>query len=314
MNQYLLRRLLLVPVTVGLLSIFLFVMMAMVPASVVDSRLDYGNTTEDRERLEAHFGLDKPLHERYLRWVGQVVRGDLGNSWLTNTPVLDEIKRRMPVTLELMAFTMVLYIPIGLGVGVLAAVRHNRPEDLISRFIAILLLAVPNFWLATLFIILPLLWWGYSPPVPYAYFLDDPGANLRIMLPAAILSATNSAALLVRVTRSEMLEVLRQDYVRTAYAKGLRSRVVIFRHALRNTLLPLLTILGLAFAGGLAGTVITEQVFNIPGMGRYLVEALQTNDLPIVQTWMLFFGTIFVLTNLVVDLSYAWLDPRIKLS
>lgn len=315
MTRYILRRLALLPVTVLLLSIFVFGMIRLVPGSVVDARLgERGGSVEDRQRLEAHFGLDQPVHMQYLRWMRQVATGDLGRSWLTNETVTSNIQRRMPVTIWLMVLTMALYIPLGIGMGVLSAVRRNRPEDYAVRLIAILFLAVPNFWLATLVIILPLLWWGYSPPAPYVPFFDDPARNLRLLLPGAVIAAVSGAAVLARVTRSEILEVLRQDYVRTAYSKGLSSRVIFFRHALRNAMLPLITILGLVFASGIAGTVIIEQIFSIPGMGRYIVTALQTNDLPIVQAWMLIFGTIFVLINLVVDLSYAAIDPRTRLS
>lgn len=313
MNAYILRRLLLMPLTVFVLSIFVFTAIRLVPGSVVDQRLTDRNSAEDRRRLEAHFGLDKPVHVQYVRWVGQVARGDFGESWLTNRSIMASFKQRMPVTLELTALTIVIYVPVGIAIGVFSAVRHNRREDLVVRVTSILGIAVPNFWLATLVIILPSLWWKYSPPVPFVYFGTDPIRNLQIMLPAAAISAVGGAAFLSRVARSEMLEVLRQDYVRTARAKGLESRVVIFRHALRNALLPLATIIGGSVAGGIAGAVITETIFNIPGMGQYLVGALQTNDLPIVQTWMLVFGTIVVLMNLLVDLSYTWLDPRVKL-
>jgi peptide/nickel transport system permease protein len=314
-TKYIIRRLALLPVTVLLLSIFVFAMIRLVPGSVVDARLgERGGTVEDRQRLEAHFGLDKPVPVQYVRWLRQIATGDLGRSWLTNETIASNIQRRMPVTLWLMALTMVLYLPLGIGMGVLSAVQRNRPEDYAVRLIAIFFLAVPNFWLATLVIILPLMWWGYAPPAPYVSFLEDPARNLRLVLPGAMIAAISGAAVLARVTRSELLEVLRQDYVRTAYAKGLESRVIFFRHALRNTMLPLVTILGLVFASGIAGTVIIEQIFSIPGMGRYIVTALQTNDLPIVQAWMLIFGTIFVLINLVVDLSYAVLDPRTRLS
>ena len=314
-RQYVLRRLMLVVPTVVLLSIFVFGMMQLVPSNVIDERLgalQESVTPEARENLEAHFGLDKPLVERYVSWVGQIFRGDLGRSWLTNLSVTSEIKRRMPVTLELMALTMLLYVPVGVGIGVVAAVRQNKPEDLSLRVFTILMLAVPNFWLFTLAIILPLLWWGYAPPVPYTELWDGVPRNLQQMILPAAISAFASAALLARVTRSELLEVMRQDYVVTARAKGLQGRTVILRHALQNAMLPVITVIGLSIAGALAGSVIAEQIFNLPGMGIYLVRSLAANDLPVVQSWMLLFGTAFVLLNLVVDLSYSWLDPRVR--
>jgi len=314
MTAYIMRRLMLLPVTVLMLSVFVFMMIRLVPGSVVDQRLTDRNTKGDREALEAFFGLDRPVYEQYFRWLGQIAQGDLGRSWLTNERIVDHIERRMPVTLELFVLTSTISIPLGIGMGILSAVRRNRPEDYLVRLSAITFLAVPNFWLATLLIILPLLFWGYSPPIPYSDLWDDPLRNLQLMVPAALIGAIGGAAGLARVARSEMLEVLRQDYVRTAYSKGLANRSVLTGHALRNALIPLVTILGFSFAGSIAGSVITETVFSIPGMGRYIIGALQTSDLPIVQVWMLLFGTFFVTVNLIVDLSYAFIDPRIRLS
>ena len=218
----------------------------------------------------------------------------------------------MPVTVELLVLTMLIYIPLGIGTGVWSAVRQNRPDDYVIRFITILFLAIPNFWLATLVVVIPLVLWGYAPPLPYEQLWDNPGTNLIQMIVPAVVAALAGAAVLGRVARSEMLEVLRQDYVRTAYAKGLAGRVVVVRHALRNTMIPLITLIGLVVATGVAGAVIVEQVFAIPGMGRYLIQSLLTNDLPVVQVWMLIFGAAFVLINLLVDISYGAFDPRIR--
>jgi peptide/nickel transport system permease protein len=269
-------------------------------------------TPDAREALEEHFGLNKPVVERYVQWLSQIFRGDLGRSWLTNLPVTKEIERRMPVTLEFLVLTMLLYIPAGIGIGVISAMRRNQSEDYGLRFFTIFMLAVPNFWLFTLAIILPLLWWGYSPSVPYSEIWDDPLRNLEQMIVPAAITAIASAALLARVTRSELLEVLRQDYMITARAKGLQGRTVVLRHALRNAMLPVITVIGLTIAGALAGSVIAEQIYNLPGVGIYLVRSLTNNDLPVVQSWMLLFGTAFILLNLVIDLSYSWLDPRIR--
>ena len=316
MRAYIFRRLLLLPVTVILLSIFVFGLIRLIPGSVIDARLSAGfpgtANADDRAKLEAHFGLDKPVYIQYGNWIVQVLKGDLGTSWLTKESILDNFERRMPVTLELLGLTLLLYIPIGLGTGVWSAVRQNKPDDYTVRLTAILFLAIPSFWLATLVIVVPLVLWGYAPPVPYVQLWVDPLTNLHQMIVPAIISAVGGAAILARVARSEMLEVLRQDYVRTAYAKGLEGRVVVLRHAMRNTMIPLITIIGLVLAGGVAGAVITEQIFAIPGMGRYIVSALQTNDLPVVQVWMLIFGAAFIAINLAVDLSYAFFDPRIR--
>lgn len=316
MRAYVVRRLLLLPVTVILLSILVFGLIRLVPGSVIDARLSAGfpgtADADDRAKLEAHFGLDKPVHIQYFRWIGQVFSGDLGTSWLTKESIADNFGRRMPVTLELLALTMLVYIPLGIGTGVWSAVRQNRPDDYAIRFVTILFLAVPNFWLATLVVVIPLVLWGYAPPLPYEQLWDNPGTNLIQMIVPAVIAALAGAAVLGRVARSEMLEVLRQDYVRTAYAKGLAGRVVVVRHALRNTMIPLITLIGLVVATGVAGAVIVEQVFAIPGMGRYLVQSLLTNDLPVVQVWMLIFGAAFVLINLLVDISYGAFDPRIR--
>ena len=318
MRTYVIRRLLLLPVTVILLSIFAFGLVRLVPGSVVDARLSNtmgasaGSNPEQRAALEAHFGLDKPVHVQYVNWVEQIFTGDFGTSWLTRESIMDTFARRMPVTAELLFLTLLLYIPIGIGTGVWSAVRRNRPDDYGIRFITVLFLAIPNFWLATLVVLIPLVLWQVALPAPYEQLWNDPGTNLIQMIVPAAVAALSGAAVLGRLARSEMLEVLRQDYVRTAYAKGISGRVVILRHALRNAIIPLITLIGLVFAEGVAGSVIVEEIFGLPGMGRLLVDSIFANDLPVVQLWMLFFGTAFVLINLSVDLSYAVFDPRIR--
>ena len=318
MRTYVIRRLLLLPVTVLLLSVFSFGLVRLVPGSVVDARLS--NTTgasagadeEQRAALEAHFGLDKPVHVQYVNWIGQVFTGDFGDSWLTRESIMDTFARRMPVTAQLLLLTLLLYIPIGIGTGIWSAVRRNRPDDYGIRFVTVLFLAIPNFWLATLVVLIPLVLWRYALPAPYEQLWVSPGTNLIQMIVPAAVAALSGAAVLGRLARSEMLEVLRQDYVRTAQAKGVSGRIVVMRHALRNAMIPLITLIGLVFADGVAGSVIVEQIFGLPGMGRLLVQSIFANDLPVVQLWMLFFGTAFVLINLAVDLSYAVFDPRVR--
>ena len=318
MRTYVTRRLLLLPVTVILLSIFAFGLVRLVPGSVVDVRLSNtmgasaGSNPEQRAALEAHFGLDKPVHVQYVNWVEQIFTGDFGTSWLTRESIMDTFARRMPVTAELLFLTLLLYIPIGIGTGVWSAVRRNRPDDYGIRFITVLFLAIPNFWLATLVVLIPLVLWRYALPAPYVQLWHDPGTNLIQMIVPAAVAALSGAAVLGRLARSEMLEVLRQDYVRTARAKGVSGRIVVMRHALRNAMIPLITLIGLVFAEGVAGSVIVEEIFGLPGMGRLLVQSIFANDLPVVQLWMLFFGTAFVLINLAVDLSYAVFDPRVR--
>lgn len=316
MRNYIFRRLMLLPVTVILLSILVFGLIRLVPGSVIDARLSAGfpgtADADDRAKLEAHFGLDKPLHVQYINWVAQVFTGDFGTSWLTKEDILDNFGRRMPVTIELLVLTLLIYIPLGIGTGVWSAVRQNRVDDYVIRFVTILFLAIPNFWLATLVVVVPLVLWGYAPPVPYVQLWEEPDTNLVQMIVPAVIAALAGAAVLGRVARSEMLEVLRQDYVRTARSKGLADHIVIVRHALRNTMIPLITLIGLVIATGIAGAVIVEQIFAIPGMGRYLVQSLLNNDLPVVQVWMLIFGAAFILVNVIVDISYGLFDPRIR--
>ena len=224
MRTYIIRRLLLLPVTVFLLSILVFGLIRLVPGSVVEARLAAGGfgaggslAADYVAELEAHFGLDKPVHVQYVQWIGQVFTGDFGVSWLSKESILENFRRRMPVTAELLLLTLALYIPIGIGTGVWSAVRRNRPDDYGIRFFTTLFLAIPNFWLATLVIVIPLVLWRYAGPVPYAQLWEDPGTNLvQMILPAAVV-ALSGAAVLGRLARSEMLEVLRQDYVRTAY-------------------------------------------------------------------------------------------------
>ena len=318
MRTYVIRRLLLLPVTVMLLSVFAFGLVRLVPGSVVDARLSQtmgasaGADDEARAALEAHFGLDKPVHVQYVNWVEQIFTGDFGTSWLTRESIMDTFARRMPVTAELLFLTLLLYIPIGIGTGVWSAVRRNRPDDYGIRFITVLFLAIPNFWLATLVVLIPLVLWRYALPAPYEQLWHNPSTNLLQMIVPAAVAALSGAAVLGRLARSEMLEVLRQDYVRTARAKGVSGRIVVMRHALRNAMIPLITLIGLVFADGVAGSVIVEEIFGLPGMGRLLVQSIFANDLPVVQLWMLFFGTAFVLINLAVDLSYAVFDPRVR--
>jgi len=318
MRTYVIRRLLLLPVTVLLLSVFSFGLVRLVPGSVVDARLSNtmgASASADPEQgaaLEAHFGLDKPVHVQYVNWIGQVLTGDFGDSWLTRESIMDTFARRMPVTAQLLFLTLLLYIPIGIGTGIWSAVRRNRPDDYGIRFVTVLFLAIPNFWLATLVVLIPLVLWRYALPAPYEQLWVSPGTNLIQMIVPAAVAALSGAAVLGRLARSEMLEVLRQDYVRTAQAKGVSGRIVVMRHALRNAMIPLITLIGLVFADGVAGSVIVEQIFGLPGMGRLLVDSIFANDLPVVQLWMLFFGTAFVLINLAVDLSYAVFDPRIR--
>jgi peptide/nickel transport system permease protein len=252
---------------------------------------------------------------QFGNWLGGVLTGDLGTSTVNNRPVTESIRNRFPVTLELMILTLIITVIVGIPFGVISAVWKNSPADYAVRLSAIFGLAVPAFWVATLALILPFEFWGYAPPIGrYVKLLDDPVGNIKqVGVPAAVL-AVGSAAGVMRLTRSSLLETLRQDYMRTARAKGLRERSVVFRHGLKNSLIPVVTVLGLQMSGLLGGAIIVEQVFTLPGLGQYTFLALFNKDFEVVQTMTLYAGVSVVLLNLAVDVSYAWLDPRIRYS
>jgi len=312
MHVYLARRLLLVIPTLIGVSIIVFMLVRFLPGDAVTMLLQEYNYGKDADELRAKLGLDRPIYVQYFEWVGGVVRGDLGTSLRSNGPVAAELVNRMPVTAELGVIAMVVGLAIALPVGIIAAVRQDTWSDYLGRSVAIGLLAIPGFWLATLVITLPSVWWGWTPPLRYTRLLDDPIKNLgHVVIPAIILGLALSGTLM-RLTRAQMLEVLRQDFVRTASAKGLAERAVVVRHALKNAFIPVLTLLGLQVSILVGGTVVLESVFVLPGMGRYLLEAVQYRDYPVIQALNLIFATVIVLANLIVDLLYGWLDPRVR--
>ncbi|HWO93278.1 MAG TPA: ABC transporter permease, partial [Dehalococcoidia bacterium] len=258
--------------------------------------------------------LDDPLPVQYLDWVGDIARGDFGESLLTTQDIGKEIRKRFPVTAELAVLAVLFSIVIGLPAGVIAAIRQDTPLDYVVRVLSILGLAVPGFWLASLIITLPAIWWQTGPPLGHTPFLDDPIENLKAYATPAILLGLAQGALLMRLTRSGLIEVMRQDYIRTAWSKGLRERVVILRHAMRNALIPVITVMGLQLTVLLGGTVIQEQIFLLPGLGFYLLQAISLRDYPVLQTVILLLTVIYVVVNLIVDLTYGYLDPRIRYS
>jgi peptide/nickel transport system permease protein len=244
--------------------------------------------------------------------VGNLLRGDMGNSLWQSTPVVDRLAERIPATFELGLIAIVIGLSIALPVGIYSAIRQDTTGDYIARSFSILLLAVPSFWLGTMVVVIPSIYWGWSPEVSYIPFTEDPWGNLKQMLvPGAVLGAALSAVTM-RMTRTMMLEVLRQDYIRTAAAKGLPERLVVFRHALRNALIPVVTLIGLQAPLVIGGAVIIEQIFGIPGMGTLLLDAVNQRDYPIITGVFLVVGLAVMLINLVVDLSYGLLDPRVR--
>ncbi len=312
MHLYLARRLLLVIPTLVGVSVIVFALVRLLPGDAVTMLLQDYAYARDAEEMRARLGLDRPVYVQYLEWVGGILRGDLGTSLRSKTPVAEELANRLPVTAELGLLAMLIGLAVALPIGVLAAVRQDTWADYVGRSAAIGALAIPSFWLGTLVITLPSVWWQWTPPLRYTRLLDDPSKNLaHVIIPAIILGLALSGALM-RLTRAQMLEVLRQDFVRTASAKGLTERTVVFRHALKNALIPVLTLLGLQVSVLVSGTVVLESVFVLPGMGRYLLEAVQYRDYPAIQALNLIFATAIVFANLAVDLLYGWLDPRVR--
>ncbi len=312
MHLYLAQRLSLVLPTLVGVSIVVFLLVRLLPGDAVTMLLQDYAYAKDADELRAKLGLDRPIYVQYVDWLGGALRGDLGTSLRSKTPVGEELLNRMPVTAELGVLAMLVALAVAIPVGVLAAVRQDTGADYMARSAAIGMLAIPSFWLGTLVITLPSVWWQWTPPLRYTRLFDDPGKNLgHVAIPAIILGLALSGSLM-RLTRAQMLEVMRQDFVRTAAAKGLTERAVIFRHALKNAFIPVLTLLGLQVSILVSGTVVLESIFVLPGMGRYLLEAVQYRDYPIIQGLNLIFATVIVLSNLAVDLLYGWLDPRVR--
>jgi len=310
---YVLRRLSLAVPTVWLVATILFLLVRMIPGDTVDVMFDEqssyaGSMDELREKL----GLNDPLMVQYGDYILDLARGDLGRSLFNNVPVRDEIASRAPVTLQLALMTLVVASAIALPVGVIAATKQDTPLDYGLRSISFLLLAVPNFFLGTMVILYGSVLFGWIPPVTYVTVFQDPWSNFVQFLIPALIFGSSLAASQMRMTRTMLLETLRSDYVRTAMSKGLRYRDVVLKHALRNALLPVITIIGLQVAGALGGTVIAEQIFNLPGLGRLTVNAVRLRDYPVLQGVNLLFAVTIVGVNLIVDLSYAYLNPQIR--
>ena len=312
MRNYVLRRLLVALPSLLIASFIVFTLPRLIPGDVVQLMLEEKAYGKDLEDLRAKLGLNRPIHVQYLDWLGAVARGHLGESLWTRQPVLVEMTRRLPVTAALGVMALGVAILIGIPVGVVAAVRPDGVLDFFARSAAILGLSIPAFVTAILVTLLPAIWWGWTPRARFVEFSSDPGAYvLQFVLPGIILGVA-SAAGIMRLTRGMLLEVLRQDYVRTAWAKGLGERVVVLKHALKNAVIPVMTVLGLQVAAIAGGAVIVEWIFGIPGMGQFLVDAIVQRDYPVIQGINLIIVVIIVLTNLTVDLMYAVLDPRIR--
>jgi peptide/nickel transport system permease protein len=318
------RLLLMIPSIIGVTILTFVGLRVLLPATLLDRLLDQYGTTDPvaRERLADELGLSGSLPDQYLRWAGVswfwggdtgILQGDLGKSLITGRTVSSELKRRVPVSMELGIWAQITAIGFSVPLGVFAALKQDRFPDYGLRSFAIMLNSVPSFWIGVLVITFGSIWFNWAPPIRFKYLFDDPLAHFQIMLlPALIIGLTPSGSLL-RLVRTQMLEVLRQDYVRTAQAKGLTQSKVLYQHALRNALIPIVTVIGVSLPNIIAGTVILEQIFLIPGMGRYLIDAISLLDYPVIQGLNLIFACLLMLSVLLVDLSYAILDPRIRL-
>ncbi|HLF78223.1 MAG TPA: ABC transporter permease [Dehalococcoidia bacterium] len=314
MGRYIARRLLLAIPVLFVISILIFGGVRMIPGNVCLIVLGSAEAVERCPQVEHDLGLDQPVAKQYVHWLGRVLQGDLGRSMVNRRPVASEIQTRMYATLELAILAGAFAVALALPIGVYSALKQDKLADVSLRVITVGWLAMPSFWVGSMLITLPAKWWGYSPPVPYVQIWDDPLKNLEQMYLPAIALGLALSATLARITRSSMLEVLRQDYIRTARAKGLAERVVLYKHALKNAMLPVITIFGLQLGFLLGGTVVLESLFALPGLGTLLLSAVLTKDFTQVQGLVLFFATIIILINLIVDLSYAWFDPRVRYS
>ena len=317
MRAYIIRRLLLLIPTLFILSVLVFLSVRFIPGDVMDAmvlRLGYFDVSVvDREALAKKLGLDVPVWVQYGRWSRDIfLHGTLGDSLMHELPVAKRILERLPVTLELGLLAIAIGLLIALPVGIYSAIRQDTAADYVGRSIAIIGLSMPNFWLGIMVLIYPAIWWRWSPPMELIPFSEDPLGNLGVFLIPSLILGTAMSASTMRMTRTMMLEVLRQDYIRTAWSKGLAERVVVIRHAIKNTLIPVVTLIGLQLPILVGGAVIMETLFNLPGLGRLMLDALQDRDYPMVQGTNLFFGAAVLAMNLLIDLLYALLDPRVR--
>ena len=317
MRAYVIRRLLLLVPTLFVLSVMVFLSVRFLPGDVIDvmlGRMEWQAAGGiDRAALERRLGLDVPVWVQYGRWMGGLfLRGSLGESLMGGWPIKERILGRLPVTAELGVLAIVIGLIIALPVGIYSAVRQYTAADYVGRSVAIMGLATPNFWLGTMVMIYPAIWWAWSPPMEFHSLSEDPLGNLGMFLIPSLILGTYLSASTMRMTRTMMLEVLRQDYIRTAWAKGLLERSVILRHAVKNAIIPVVTLVGMQLPILVGGAVIIENIFNLPGLGRLMLDALSDRDYPVVSAVNLFFATVVVVVNLLTDLLYASLDPRIR--
>jgi peptide/nickel transport system permease protein len=330
MRAYIIRRLLLIIPTLFILSWIVFLAVRFIPGDIVDliaETMWWEGGEIDQKLLRRMLGLDVPVHVQYGRWIGVLptpdwitkefhfkglLQGHFGEALFGGWSIGERLIGRLPVTIELGVLSIIIGLVIALPVGIYSAIRQDTATDYAGRTVAVIGLATPNFWLAIMVMLYPALWWGWSPPVELISFKEDPLGNLGMFLIPAVILGTAMAAATMRMTRTMMLEVLRQDYIRTAWSKGLRERVVVMRHTVKNALIPVVTLIGLQFPLLIGGSVILEQIFVLPGIGRMFVDALDQRDYPVISAINLVFATAVLGTNLMIDVIYAFLDPRIR--
>ena len=319
MGQYIGRRLLLSIPGLLVVSLLIFFLMRVIPGDPVNFILGGSDpasagaiSEESKERLRHELGLDRPLVVQYVSWVGGFFKGDFGNSLSYNSPTTELLKNALPVSLELLAFAIFFSFVSGISLGFISAVTQDTAVDYVARVISIVFLAVPSFWVGLMILVYPVLLFGFTLPLGYAKLWEEPIRNLQQFAPTGAVFGLSMAGALARMTRSSLLEVLRQDYIRTARAKGVRERVVMLRHALKNAMIPVLSIAGIQMALLLGGMVVIESLFALPGVGRLLIQSLQQRDYILMQNLVLLLAIWVVVINLAVDLAYGLLDPRIR--
>ena len=314
MAAYLIRRFLLMLLTLFGISVVIFALLRVVPGNIADILFSASGmiNPEDKLEIERQLGLDQPIYIQYVRWIVGLLHGDLGYSYVSEKPALDEILPRLPISAKLAGMALCFAVMIGIPLGVISAVRQNRPVDYLARLVSLSGLSLPLFFTGALILYGLVRLFHWLPPLEFVSFREDPVENLKQLIWPALAQAYYISAPITRLTRSQMLEVVRQDYVRTARAKGLAERAGIYRHALRNSLLPVVTFIGWWGGRLLGGLVIMEIIFVVPGMGSALVQAVSQRDYPTVQAMVFVMALVFLAVNLAVDLLYAWLDPRIR--
>ena len=313
MHVYLFQRFITAFLTLFGMSVVIFILLRLVPGNIVDilfSSAGFVNPAAKRE-IAHELGLDQSIPVQYGRWLRDIARGDLGKSYRYDIPAWQVIKPRIPVTVELAFFALLIAVILGVPVGVLSAVRQDTATDYLLRTLSLAGLSMPSFWLGMVIILFLVSWFGWIPSMTYVSPFEDFKAHVLQFLFPALAVGYRSSALIMRITRSSMLDILREDYIRTAWAKGQREWIVVFGHALRNAMLPVVTVIGIEFAFMIGGLVVTETVFNLPGVARYLVDAILWRDYPVVQNLVMFIAIVVVVANLSVDILYGWLDPRI---